>query len=242
MYLWLTWLYSSTVEDAVFIPSLFNWLMMCLVFPSLLLGLIRANANWFKECFKAGGEGPVRHPDSPVTYFPDWKRKLRGIHMAAHTADICCGVILNKSFRIPLPWHNLDVLPVIKDNLARLLWCTPHRFLFYLFFLFWHDGHWVLLDRSDVAFFQIFQRFVWWRDRDSWSWADIWFWRNYILHQTILSSAGTEPKKENIRADKMLGCLLCTQQKKKAQISSHANFATSDLENPWLLHLFVCVG
>lgn len=55
--------------------------------------------------------------DVPLTHFPDWKRKQRGIHMTTHTADMCLSIMLNQSFCILLPWHNLDILLVIKSTL-----------------------------------------------------------------------------------------------------------------------------
>ena len=146
----------------------------------------------------------------PVTHFLDWKRKQRGIHMAPLTTDICFGIMLNKSFCFHLPWHNLDVLHLIKVNFSCLLWCLPYPF--------WCNGCYDSSDLRDATFFQIFQWFTWWPKRDNRPWVilgECWVKRNYISHQTLLllKSIGTEPKIDNIRADKTLGCLPCTQQK-----------------------------
>lgn len=150
------------------------------------------------------------HHDVPLNHFLDWKRKQRGIHMTTHTADICFSITLNQSFCILLPWHNLDVLLVIKVNFSCLLWCPPYHF--------WHNGCYDLSDWRDVTFFQIFQWFAWWQKHDNRSWVNLGeSWVKKKLHSSseaplLLESIRTETMKDNIRADKTLGCLPCIQQ------------------------------
>lgn len=77
-------------------------------------------------------------------------------------------------------------------------------------------------ERCYFLFPQNFQWFTWWQKHDNHSWVilvESWVKRNYIPCQTLplLKSIGTEISKDNISADKTLGCLPCTQQQQKAE-------------------------
>lgn len=114
--------------------------------------------------------------------------------------------MLNQSFCIQLPWHNVDVLPIIKVNYAYLLWCPPCHFR--------RNGRhvqsercYIFLDFPVVCLMTI--------KCDNHSLGDL----MGKLSQKKLHSSSDSPtfrkhwgrNQDNIRADKTLGRLPCTQ-------------------------------